>query len=147
MSDRQSVTIVLVDDDPDEHFLFRADLEDAGIHFEFQAFTRPEDALDWLGATPGIPVMVLSDLSLAGHDAVDFIARTQPLVRDGAVGVYSGTRNPEVEAKCREAGASFYIVKPVTRPVFEETLSGLSVFELEDRDGKLHLVLSSSAAA
>ncbi len=147
MSDRQSVTIVLVDDDPDEHFLFRADLEDAGIHFEFQAFTRPEDALDWLRGAQGMPVMILSDLSLAGHDAVDFIAKTQPLISEGAVGVYSGTRNPDVEAKCREAGASFYIVKPVTRPVFEDTVAGLALFELEDRDGKLHLVLANRAAA
>lgn len=142
MSDRKSVTVVLVDDDPDEHFLFRADLEDAGVFFDFQAFTRPEDALDWLRDIPGTPVMILSDLSLAGHDAVNFIADTGPLVSDGAVGVYSGTRNPDVEAKCREAGASFYIVKPVTRRVFETTVAELDLFDLDDRDGQLHLVLA-----
>ncbi|WP_203292204.1 response regulator [Maricaulis parjimensis] len=147
MSDRQTVTVILVDDDPDEHFLFRADLEDSGVHFEFEAFTRPEDALDWLRASPGKPVLILSDLSLAGHDAVDFIAASGPLMGEGAVGVYSGTRNPEVEAKCREAGASFYIVKPVTRSVFEKTIAEVEAFDLEDRDGGLYLVLAKSGAA
>lgn len=147
MGVNERVTVVLVDDDPDEHFLFKADLEDAGVRFEFEAFTRPEDALLWLRAAAGRPVLLLTDLSLGGHDAMAFIVAAQELLGGGAMGVYSGTRNPEVEAKCREAGASFYIVKPVTRKAFEDVVSGVPGLTLNADEDGLHLVSGGSAAA
>lgn len=149
MTELQTVCVILVDDDPDEHFLFKADLEDAGVHFGFEAFTRPEDALSHLEKTTGTPVLVFTDLSLAGADAVDFISSVQPLLAGGAVGVYSGARNPEMEARCREAGSSFYIVKPVTRQSFETMVADVSSFRLVARGeaGELHLVQADSAAA
>jgi len=149
LSEFETVSVILVDDDPDEHFLFRADLEDAGLRFGFQAFTRPEDALDHLASAPKQPVVVFTDLSLAGGDALDFIAAVQPLLGGGAVGVYSGARNPEMEAKCRKAGSSFYMVKPVSRDGFEAMIAGLGSVRLaEDQTtGHLHLVPADSAAA
>ena len=149
MSEYQTVSVILVDDDPDEHFLFRADLEDAGLVFDFEAFTRPEDALSHLHPAPGQPVLIFTDLSLAGGDALDFIAAVQPLLAGGAVGVYSGARNPEMEAKCRTAGSSFYIVKPVTRPAFEATVAEVgTICLIDDREaGALRLVASDSEAA
>jgi CheY-like chemotaxis protein len=146
LSVNERVTVVLVDDDPDEHFLFKADLEDAGVRFEFEAFTRPEDALLWLRSAAGRPVLLLTDLSLGGHDAMAFIVAAQELLGGGAMGVYSGTRNPEVEAKCREAGASFYIVKPVTRKVLEDVIAGVAGFALTDDGDGLWLVGASAAA-
>ncbi|WP_300542266.1 response regulator [Maricaulis sp.] len=147
MSEGQRVFVILVDDDPDEHFLFRADLEDAGVRFEFEAFTRPEDALAHLKSGPGRPVLIFTDLSLAGSDAVEFIRDVQPFLGGGAVGVYSGARNPEKEAKCRDAGSSFYIVKPVTRDVFEKTVAGLGSMALVEAEGELRLVSTDSEAA
>ena len=149
LSESQSVSVILVDDDPDEHFLFQADLEDAGVRFSFAAFTRPEDALVHLRDNGDGPAVVFTDLSLAGANALDFIASVQPLLGGGAVGVYSGARNPEMEAKCRDAGSSFYIVKPVTRENFSGMIAGLGAVCLEeDREtGDLHLRPAGSAAA
>ena len=148
MSEWKSVCVVLVDDDPDEHFLFRADLEDAGVRFEFEAFTRPEEALAHLAAAPRNPILVFTDLSLAGGNALDFIGAVQPYLGGGAVGVYSGARNPEMEMKCRKAGSGFYMVKPVTRTAFEKTVSGIGTMQLvEDGEALLRLVISDSEAA
>lgn len=149
MSEYETVCVILVDDDPDEHFLFRADLEDAGVRFEFEAFTRPEDALAHLETAPRRPVVVFTDLSLAGGDALDFIGAVQPLLGGGSVGVYSGARNPEMEAKCRKAGSSFYMVKPVTREAFEIMIAEIGTVRLaeDSATGHLHLVPADSAAA
>lgn len=147
MSEWQSVCVVLVDDDPDEHFLFRADLEDAGVRFEFEAFTRPDDALTHLRAAARKPVLVFTDLSLAGGDAVDFIRSVQPHLGGGSVGVYSGARNPEMEQKCRKAGSGFYMVKPVTRTAFEKTIAAIGTMQLVDEEGGLRLVVADSQAA
>lgn len=54
-----------------------------------------------------------------------------------------------MEAKCRDAGSSFYIVKPVTRENFSRMIAGLGAVCLEeDREtGDLHLRPAGSAAA
>lgn len=134
MSEFRNVSVILVDDDPDEHFLFKADLEDAGISVELDGFTRTEAALDHLRTRDPAPILVLTDLSLAGSDAVAFIRDTKPYLNGGAVGVYSGARNPEMEAKCRLAGATFYIVKPVTREKLEEAIAAIESVRLVTTD-------------
>ena len=143
MTDVKAVPVILVDDDPDEHFLFKADLEDAGIDFAFEAFTRPEEALDHLRSLDGAPVLVLCDLSLAGGDALAFIRDTGPYLGAGTIGVYSGAKNPEMEEKCRTVGSTFYIVKPVSRPKLVEALARSGKVKLaETADGRVTPVLA-----
>ncbi|WP_300529471.1 response regulator [Maricaulis sp.] len=142
MSEGQRVPIVLVDDDPDEHFLFRADLEDAGVDFDFHAFTKADEALDHLRERAGQAALVLTDLSLAADGALKLIQEAADLIPSGAIGVYSGTRNPEAEQRCRDAGARFYIVKPVTRQKLEEVVIDAPGVHAEARaDGSLHIVI------
>ncbi|WP_075190925.1 response regulator [Maricaulis sp. W15] len=141
MTEAKPVPVILVDDDPDEHFLFKADLEDAGVDFEFNGFTRPEDAMEHLNARASAPVLVLCDLSLAGGDALAFIRDTQARLGGGAIGVYSGARNPEMEEKCRSAGAMFYIVKPVSRAKLVDALAKSGKLSLaEQGNGRVILV-------
>lgn len=137
------VDIVLVDDDPDEHLLFREDLKDAGVLFEFFAFTKADIALEHLKARSDKPVLVLTDLSLADDAALRLIEACQPHLNGGAVGVYSGTRNPDMEVRCRDLGALFYIVKPVTRDKLVgavQDLDGITL--LLDPDGSLSIQTS-----
>jgi len=142
LADERSIPVILVDDDPDEHFLFRADLEDAGIDFAFEAFTRPEEALDHLRSLGGAPVLVLCDLSLAGSDALAFIRDSGPHLGGGTIGVYSGARNPEMEEKCRAVGSTFYIVKPVSRAKLVDALAKSGKIRLADTgDGRVTPVL------
>lgn len=142
MADDQTVPIILIDDDPDEHFLFQADLEDAGLDMTFEAFTIGDDALDYLKQRDSAgPVLVLTDLSIPGGDPVEFIRQALPRLNAGAIGVYSGAKNPDMEAECREAGASFYIVKPVTLDKLVDVvadLGGLSVSKTAD--GKTRII-------
>lgn len=137
-----SVDIVLVDDDPDEHLLFHEDLKDAGVLFEFSAFTKADLALEHLQERSNNPVLLLTDLSLADDAALRLIEACQPYLNGGAVGVYSGTRNPEMELRCRDLGALFYIVKPVTRDKLVGAVEGLAGVSLKsDPDGKLSILV------
>lgn len=131
----QPVSIILVDDDPDEHLLFREDLIDAGVSFEFEAFTRAEEAVAHMQSRPAGPVLVLTDLSLAGDGALELIEGCQPHLYGGAVGCYSGTHNPDMEARCSERGSSFYIVKPVTREALLRVVETLDGFGVADAPG------------
>ena len=138
-----TVDIVLVDDDPDEHLLFREDLKDADVLFEFFAFTRADIALEHLRVRDETPVLLLTDLSLADDAALRLIEDCQPYLNGGAVGVYSGTRNPDMERRCRDLGALFYIVKPVTRDKLVEAVQGLVGVSLQsDSQGRLAILIN-----
>jgi len=139
----QSVPIILIDDDPDEHFLFRTDLEDAGFDLDFESFIHPEEALAHLFRRAGGPVLVLTDMGLAGDDPLEFIEMAGKVLHGGAIGAFSGARNPDKEAKCREAGASFYIVKPISGEKLEAAIVDTTALAIETlADGRRRLVCS-----
>ena len=139
----QTVPIILIDDDPDEHFLFRTDLEDAGFELEFESFIHPEDAMAYLAGRAGGPVIVLTDMGLAGDDAIEFIRGAAKMLHGGAIGAYSGARNPDTEVKCRHAGASFYIVKPITGEKLQAVIGLTDAISIEVApDGSRRLVAS-----
>ncbi|WP_417491553.1 response regulator [Maricaulis sp.] len=137
----QVIPFILLDDDPDEHFLFRTDLEDAGFDLDIHCFTRPDDALGHLSAHPGGPVIVLTDIGLSGADAIDFIRRIATGIPEAVIGVYSGAQNPDTDAACRKAGASFYIVKPISGSKLEDVIAGHATLAIETlADGRRRLV-------
>lgn len=139
----QTIPIILLDDDPDEHFLFSSDLEDAGFDLEIESFTRPEDAMAYLSRRAGGPVLVLTDMGLAGDDPVEFIRIASGLLHGGAIGAFSGARNPDTEARCREAGAGFYIVKPISGKKLEDAVAAASSISIDvSPDGRRRLVAS-----
>jgi CheY-like chemotaxis protein len=143
LSQTKPVQMLLLDDDPDEHFLFRADLEDAGVELDLVSFTHIDQAIAHLESRPAGPILVFSDLNLGAATAVDFTKLAFPLLQGGAIGVYSGTANPEAEAECRAAGASFYVVKPVTRDKLVTVIAALDGFQsVEVGDGGVRIALT-----
>ena len=131
MAEAETISILLIDDDPDEHFLFRADLEDAGVELDLCCFSNPNAAVRHMKSDVDRRFLVLTDLSMPGIDPAETVAEVFPLLGGGAVGVFSGTENPEMEEACRTAGAGFYIVKPVTRKKIEKLVSELDGMSLD----------------
>lgn len=137
----QDVAIILLDDDADEHFLFETDLEDAGFQLNFKGFTRSDDALEFLSQGEAGPVLALTDLGLGSDDAVAFIRQASSLLGGGAIGVYSGARNPDTERVCREAGASFYALKPITPAALEAAIADIDSIVIETTpEGRFRLI-------
>ena len=104
---RESVRILMVDDDPQTLRVARDALTKAGYavvvtgeHAELSRIIRTEQ-----------PDLVLLDLMLPGADGIDLLARV-PELADLPVVFVSGYGRDETIAAALEAGAADYIVKP-----------------------------------
>ena len=109
---------------------------DAGIGGErrYQEARRPETFIKGNGSA----IFHFGVTGVNGGDARAGIGDTQTGRGGGAIGVYSGARNPEMEEKCRAAGATFYIVKPVSREKLVEALAKTGTMMLaETQDGRV----------
>jgi DNA-binding NtrC family response regulator len=141
MEQAMEVPIVLVDDDPDEHFLFECILSDAGLRFQMHAFIRVDAAMSFLESRNPSPVLVLTDLSLPGCDPIQFLKDSAMFLHGGLCGVLSGTEDARAEQEARAAGASFYLAKPISWDSLQavvEPAPGLTL--ITDKEGKRRLV-------
>ncbi|MDG1416274.1 MAG: response regulator [Maricaulis sp.] len=141
MEQTPEVPIVLVDDDPDEHFLFECFLADAGFVVQMHPFIRVDAALAFLNSRAPTPVLVLTDLSLPGCDPIQFLEESAKLLHGGLCGVFSGTQDAVSEAEARAAGASFYLKKPISWEAFLSVIEpAASITMIADNQGKHRLI-------
>jgi len=113
------ISILLVDDDPDDLALVGAVLRNAGA--EVTAVGKVEDALRFLQQRR--PEVVVSDLMIPGHDGFTLIRRIRRMEeRDGgdlpAIAI-SGVDTPEQRRHAIEEGFDEYITKPVHETIVE----------------------------
>jgi CheY-like chemotaxis protein len=107
------VTVLLVDDDPDELALVGTLLRDVGA--EVTAVAKVEDALRALLSAR--PRVVVSDLMIPGHDGFTLIRRIRRMDEDGgghlpALAI-SGFDNADQRRYALEEGFDEYMPKPV----------------------------------
>jgi CheY-like chemotaxis protein len=108
------VTVLLVDDDPDELALVGTLLRTAGA--AVTAVAKVEDALRELQNVP--PRVVVSDLMIPGHDGFTLIRRIRRMAEDGGGGhmpalAISGFDNADQRRYALEEGFDEYLPKPV----------------------------------
>ena len=109
------VTVLLVDDDPDELALVGTLLRTAGA--DVTAVAKVEDALRKLQSGP--PRVVVSDLMIPGHDGFTLIRRIRRMAEDGGGGQHlpalaiSGFDNADQRRYALEEGFDEYLPKPV----------------------------------
>ena len=110
----QGVTVLLVDDDPDDLALVGTLLSKAGA--DVTAVSKVEDALRAL--QNGRPRVVVSDLMIPGHDGFTLIRRIRRMAEDGNGGhlpalAISGFDNADQRRYALEEGFDEYLPKPV----------------------------------
>lgn len=110
----KGVSVLLVDDDPDELALVGAVLGKAGA--VVTAVSKVEDALRAL--QNGRPKVVVSDLMIPGHDGFTLIRRIRRMAEDGDGGhlpalAISGFDNADQRRYALEEGFDEYLPKPV----------------------------------
>jgi CheY-like chemotaxis protein len=109
----EGVTVLLVDDDPDELVLLGTVLQKAGA--DVTAVVKVEDALRAL--QNGRPRVVVSDLLIPGHDGFTLIRRIRRMAEDGAGHLpalaISGFDNADQRRYALEEGFDEYLPKPV----------------------------------
>lgn len=119
ISDR---TILLVEDNPDDVFIFKRALNEARIVDPVVVISNGQDAIDYLSrqgkyeSEPPMadPFIIFLDLKLPyvdGFEVLEWI-RKQPSLKSTAVVLLSGSDEHRDHVKASTLGAHSYLVKP-----------------------------------
>lgn len=135
MTESQTVTIVMIEDDEGHARLIEKNLRRAGIFNEVRHFTDGTSALQYLFEAPDGPAstgaaLILLDLNLPDMSGTDILARIKgdgPLHRTPVVVLTTTDDKREIE-RCYDLGCNVYITKPVNYENFAEAIRQLGLF-------------------
>lgn len=136
MTLNQSVTILLVEDDPGHARLIEKNLRRAGVSNKIIHLDDGQKAVDFLfntgdyaeGSHPA-PFLVLLDLNmpiLNGYQVLQRI-KADERTRRMPVVVLTTTDTPHEIARCYELGCNVYVTKPVEYEAFCEAIRNLGL--------------------
>lgn len=137
MPSNQSVTILLVEDDPGHARLIERNLRRAFITNEIVTLSDGQQAVDYLfrentyaGATHVLPLLLLFDLNLPGLDGYQVLTRLKADARTRHIPVIilTTTDEPYEIKRCYTLGCNAYLTKPVEYEQFVEAMRKLGLF-------------------
>jgi len=137
MPAEQSVTILLVEDDPGHARLIERNLRRALITNEIVTLSDGQQAVDYLfkestyaEATHALPLLVLLDLNLPQLDGYQVLTRLKAdeRTRHIPVIILTTTDEPHEIERCYALGCNVYITKPVEYEQFTEAMRKLGLF-------------------
>ncbi len=147
MTDHQTVSIIMIEDDEGHARLIEKNIRRAGILNEIQHFTDGTSALEYLfnadrGPGHGGPALVLLDLNLPDMGGTDILAKIKgsdgPLKRTPVVVLTTTDDKVEIQ-RCYDLGCNVYITKPVNYESFAQAIRQLglflSVIQVPDAEG------------
>ena len=111
---RQSLRIMLIEDDPDHVLLIRRAIRDLGNETSLDAINDGEQALDKLRSEHPHPDLILLDINMPGYSGFDVLAQLRGDEHLKLIPVVMLTSS-EAQAdivRAYELGASGYIAKP-----------------------------------
>jgi len=133
MPDTQSVTIVLVEDDPGHARLIERNLRRSLIVNEIITLPDGQAAVDYIfgeGFRHPMPLLILLDLNLPVLDGFQVLERLKADERTKHIPVIclTTTDNPQDIERCYALGCNVYITKPVAYEQFAEVIRQLGLF-------------------
>ncbi len=124
--------ILLVEDNPDDAFIFTRILKAAGITAQVKVVVNGQQAMDYLTSASNtdeqekhpLPMLVFLDLKLPYVDGFEVLSwmRKQPSLRTMPVAVLSGSAESRDQLKATTLGAQFYLVKPPEAEILSRVL-------------------------
>jgi two-component system C4-dicarboxylate transport response regulator DctD len=137
MSDKQTIRVIFVEDEPDVRMGSRQALELAG--FEVDAFASVEEARPHVRT--GVPAVVLCDVKLPGMDGTQWLDEIRAIDADLPVILVSGHGDIAMAVQAMRQGAYDFIEKPfpserlvaVVRRAAEKRYLTLQVQALRER--------------
>ena len=133
----QSVTLLLVEDDPGHALLIEKNLRRAGVSNEMVKLDNGQRAVDFLfnegefaGDPHPAPIMVMLDLNMPVLDGYQVLKRIKSNERTRQIPVVmlTTTDAPAEIARCYELGCNIYVTKPVEYQEFSEAVRNLGLF-------------------
>jgi len=122
-----SVSILIVDDEPDIADLFRQRFrrETRAGTYVLHFATSGEEALDRLtGEIKPQLIVILSDINMPGMDGLEFLRaiRGDAATKDTAFILLTGRADKELVQRAAQFGANNYLVKPFTVATLKQKL-------------------------
>lgn len=138
MTARQSILIMLVDDDEGHQLLIRENLRAGGIVNDVVQLVNGQDALDYLmrrgayqdPATSPRPGLILLDIRMPKMDGYAVLEKLKadPSLRSIPVLMLTSTDDQVEVNKCYALGANSYVVKPIQYEEFQDRVKSLGLF-------------------
>lgn len=135
---KQSVSILLVEDDEGHRLLIRENLRAGGIVNEITELHDGQQAIDYLArrgqyqdpAKSPRPGLILLDIKMPKADGFAVLERIKadPQLRLIPVLMLTSTDDQMEVNRCYTLGANSYIVKPVKYDEFQERIKALGLF-------------------
>jgi DNA-binding NtrC family response regulator len=108
-------TIVLIDDDKDEHEIFQIALAQVDPSVQCTYFDSAEDALNILTDAPTLPEYIFLDLNMPGMNGIKFLEEIKrTALASLRIIVYSTAIMPDHKKKIEKLGVFRAFVKPTT---------------------------------
>jgi CheY-like chemotaxis protein len=107
--------IVIVENDEDERFFMKQELEAFGAFKILGEFVNGDTLLEWFGRNSfEYPDIILSDLNMPGKNGYDILSeiKSDPQLKPIQVIITSTSPVIAVREKCLAMGASEYLIKP-----------------------------------
>ena len=135
---KQSIMIMLVEDDEGHQLLIRENLRAGGIVNEVIAIRDGQQALDYLcrrgqyqdPAKSPRPGLILLDIKMPKMDGFVVLEKVKadPALRMIPVLMLTSTDDQVEVNRCYQRGANSYVVKPVRYEDFQERVKALGLF-------------------
>ena len=135
---KQSILIMLIEDDPGHQLLIRENLRAKWIVNEIIEMPDGQEALDYLyrrgkyqdPAEAPRPGLILLDIKMPKVDGLTFLekVKSEPQLRAIPVLMLTSTDDQVEVNRCYALGANNYVVKPVRYEEFQERVKALGLF-------------------
>jgi CheY-like chemotaxis protein len=134
------ITILMVDDDPDDYYLVKEALMENGMLNDFRLVSDGLELMDYLfhrgkftdSESSPLPSLILLDLNMPRKNGRDVLReiKTYPALRHIPVVVLTTSSDVEDIIDCYEMGASSFITKPNTYDSLAQTMKTLGKYWL-----------------
>jgi CheY-like chemotaxis protein len=133
----QSVTILLVEDDPGHARLIEKNMRRSSFTNDIVVVSDGQTALDFIrgegeyaGRKPPSPLLILLDLNLPVLDGYQVLERLKSDKRTRRIPVIilTSTEDAREVERCYELGCNIYVTKPVSYEQFSEAIARIGLF-------------------
>ena len=137
MEEAQSVTILLVEDDPGHSRLIEKNLRRAGVNNSIIKLSDGNQVIDFLSNKGDSQrmlhhsqLLLMLDLNMPGMDGVEVlkVLKADPVLSVIPVIVLTTTDDGREVSRCYELGCNAYVVKPVEYEQFARAVQQLGLF-------------------
>jgi CheY-like chemotaxis protein len=125
------INLFIVDDDPDDIFMFRHAIEEMQIACRIASFANGKELMNYVEKHVRLPDVIVLDLNMPLVDGYGTLKKLKddPELKKIPVFVLSVSHNPRDKERCKKLGCAKYYTKPADLdgyfPIVEDMITNL----------------------